>query len=178
MIIKLLIILGFIVFFEQNAAPITSRLTYSLIGILIIQKTNIILLSSIIITCSVSASIITRLLYWPLESKIQNYQQKHNNKDRISKIQQLLSKYITKQKKLSKINSRLKNYTQTRKGKFMLFLCSIATLASIIPDVFTIWVTRNKLNLFQYTIAAILGKCLAYLPVILIEKSIFKIFDM
>lgn len=178
MITKLLILLGSALFIEQNIPPAVSWFSYSLIGILIAQWVNLILLSCIVIGSSSLNSVLTWIVFWPLREKIRRYQQRSKYQDRISHMGKNVHAYFTKKKKLNRFNLRLERYTLTRTGKFMLFLCSILILASAIPDVFAVGATRKRLNLLSYTIAVILGKCLAYLPIILLGKSILHLINV
>ncbi len=177
MVTRLLVLLGIILFIEQNIPPALSRLSYSLIGILITLKTNIYLLSLVVIWSSSLNSILTWIVFMPLKERIHRYQQRHNYQDRISYITKRTNKFLTKKKNINKFNTRLQNYTLTRTWKAMLFVCCILIWASAIPDVFIIWVTRKKLNFFYYAIAAILAKCIAYLPIILLGKSLLSLIS-
>ena len=113
-----------------------------------------------------ASSILIRLLYGYMHRKILKFKAKRNNDDRISRLENRFARYIENRKRLSKLNKRITNYLETRNSKRVLFLLTIVAIDSAIPDIVAIGIVRKKLPFPLFVLAAIIGKCTVYLPVI------------
>jgi hypothetical protein len=117
-----------------------------------------------------ASSIMIWLLYGYMHKKILRFKEKRNNDDRISRIENRISKYMENRKRLSKLNKKITTYLETRNSKRVLFLLTIVAIDSAIPDIVAIGIVRKKLPFPLFILAAFIGKCTVYLPVIRLGK--------
>jgi membrane protein YqaA with SNARE-associated domain len=94
------------------------------------------------------------------------FKEKRDNKDRISRLENRLAKYLENKKRLSKLNKKITNYLETKNSKRVLFLLTIVAIDSAIPDIVATGIVRRKLPFPLFILAAIIGKSTVYLPVI------------
>ena len=93
-----------------------------------------------------------------MHQKILAFKNKRDNKDWISRLENRISLYIENRKRLSKFNSKITNYLETRNSKLVLFLITIVAIDSAIPDIVVIGIVRKKLPFALFILAAIIGK--------------------
>jgi hypothetical protein len=116
------------------------------------------------------SSTLIRLLYGYIHKKILKFKEKRNNDDRISRLEKRFAKYLENRKRLSKLNTKITNYLETRNSKLVLFLLTIVAIDSAIPDIVAIGIVRKRLPFPLFILAAMIGKCTVYLPVIRLGK--------
>ena len=114
MIFKLLF-LCFLIFIETIIPPAITPFSYSLIGMLLIQKINPIFLSILVIGTSVASSIFTRFFLGYLIEKVRQYQLKHHHTDRFSRLESQYHKLLRKRKNVNRFSSKLQNYVDSGK---------------------------------------------------------------
>ena len=107
--------------------------------------------------------------------KIRAYQERKKHKDMISHIEKLIDRYFKKHRQLNTFGKKLEAKIHTNEGQAIICFFSILTLASAIPDFITIKIIRNKLHFSLFILAAILGKALAYLPIIFFGKGVLTL---
>jgi len=113
-----------------------------------------------------ASSILIRLLYGYMHRWILAFKEKRGNEDRISRLEKRFAKYLENKKRLSKLNKKITNYLETKNSKRVLFLLTIVAIDSAIPDIIAIGIVRKRLPFPLFIIAAVIGKCTVYLPVI------------
>lgn len=116
------------------------------------------------------SSILVRLLYGYAHKKILAFKEKNENKDRISRIEKRFADYIENRSRLSKINKKITNFLETKNSRLVLFLLTIVAIDSAIPDIVAIGIVRKRLPFRLFALAALIGKCTVYLPVIRLGK--------
>jgi len=169
MLLKHLII-SCLVIISPLFPPAIIPITYTLMGIRLLQGAGPIAMSFGTVIPAALSSIFIRLMYGYIHKKILVFKNERNNKDRISRLEHRFAKYIENKKRLSKLNKKITNYLETRNSKWVLFLLTIVAIDSAIPDVVAIGIVRKKLPFPLFIIAAIIGKCTVYLPVIRLGK--------
>lgn len=170
------ILLSFLVFISPVFPPVFIPIAYTLIGVRLFQWSGPIGLSlSTVIPAAVS-SILIRLLYGYVHRRILTFKAKRDNKDRISHLESKFARYLENKKRLSKINTRITNYLETKNSKRVLFLLTIVAIDSAIPDIVAIGIVRKRLPFSLFILAAFIGKCTVYLPVIWWAKRILQLF--
>ena len=107
-----------------------------------------------------------RLLYGYMHRRILAFKAKRNNKDRISRLENKFAKYVENRERLNKFNKKITSYLETRNSKRILFLLTIVAIDSAIPDIVAIGIVRKRLPFPLFILAAIIGKCTVYLPII------------
>jgi hypothetical protein len=113
-----------------------------------------------------ASSILIWLLYGYVHGKIVSFKTRRNNKDRISRLQKKIARYIENRRRLNKFNKKITNYLETKNSKLVLFLLTIVAIDSAIPDIVAIGIVRKRLPFPLFILAAIIGKSTVYLPVI------------
>jgi membrane protein YqaA with SNARE-associated domain len=116
------------------------------------------------------SSVMIRLLYGYMHKKILEFKAARDNKDWISRLEKRISKYLENRKRLSKLNKKITNYLESKNSRRVLFLLTIVAIDSAIPDIIAIGIVRKKLPFPLFILAAIIGKCTVYLPVIRLGK--------
>lgn len=146
--------------------PAIIPITYTLIGIRLLQGAGPIAMSFATVLPAAASSILIWLLYGYMHRRILAFKAKRDNKDRISRLENRFAKYLENRKKLSKLNKRITNYLETRNSRRVLFLLTIVAIDSAIPDIVAIGIVRRKLPFRLFIIAAVIGKSTVYLPII------------
>ncbi|MCX6825378.1 MAG: hypothetical protein NTY80_04130 [candidate division SR1 bacterium] len=170
------IVISLLVVISPIFPPVIIPITYTLMGIRLLQGAGPIAMSFSTVLPAAASSILIRLLYGYVNKKILSFKEKRNNKDRISRLQNRFAIYISNRKRLSKINNKITNYLETRNSKLILFLLTIVAIDSAIPDIVAIGIVRKRLPFWLFIIAAIIGKSTVYLPVIWGAKRILNMF--
>ena len=164
------IIISCLVFVSPVFPPVFIPITYTLIGIRLVQGAGPIAMSlSTVIPAAVS-SIIIWLLYGYVHKKLLAFKHKRNHEDRISRLEKKFATYIENRSRLSKLNKKITNYLETKNSKLVLFLLTIVAIDSAIPDIIAIGIVRKRLPFVLFILAAIIGKSTVYLPVIRLGK--------
>jgi membrane protein YqaA with SNARE-associated domain len=101
-----------------------------------------------------------------MHKRILAFKEKRNHDDRISRLENRFARYLENKKRLSNLNRRITNYLETKNSKRVLFLLTIVAIDSAIPDIVAIGIVRKRLPFPLFIIAAVIGKCTVYLPVI------------
>lgn len=156
--------------------PAIIPITYTLMGIRLLQGAGPIAMSFGTVIPAAASSILIRLLYWYVHKRILAFQEKRDNKDRISRLENRFATYIENRKWLSKFNKKITNYLGTKNSKRALFLLTIVAIDSAIPDIVAIGIVRKRLPFWLFIIAAFIGKSTVYLPVIWWAKRILNLF--
>ncbi len=175
MLLKHLII-SILVIISPIFPPAIIPITYTLMGIRLLQGAGPIAMSFGTVLPAAASSILIRLLYGYVNKRILAFQEKRDNKDRISRLENKFATYIQNRKWLSKFNKKITNYLETRNSKRILFLLTIVAIDSAIPDIVAIGIVRKRLPFPLFIIAAIIGKSTVYLPVIWWAKRILTMF--
>lgn len=170
------IIISLLVIISPIFPPAILPITYTLMGVRLIQWSDPVAMSFATVIPGAISSILIRLLYGYIHRWILAFKTKRNNKDRISRLEKRLAKYIANKKRLSKMNNKITSYLETRKSKGVVFLLTILAIDSAIPDIVVIGIVRKKLPFFLFILAAIIGKATVYLPVIRAGKWILNLF--
>jgi len=105
-----------------------------------------------------------------MHKKILKFKAARNNDDWISRLEKKFARYIENRKKLSRLNKKITKYLETKNSKLVLFLLTIVAIDSAIPDIVAIGIVRKKLPFWMFILAALIGKCTVYLPVIRLGK--------
>ena len=171
------ILLSCLVAISPIFPPVIIPITYTLMGIRLLQGAGPIAMSFATVIPATASSILIRLLYWYLHRKILKFKEARDNKDRISRLEKRFAKYIENRKRLSKLNSKITNYLETKNSKLVLFLLTIVAIDSAIPDIVAIGIVRKRLPFLLFILAAIIGKCTVYLPVIRLGKWLLIRFN-
>jgi membrane protein YqaA with SNARE-associated domain len=150
--------------------PAIIPITYTLMGIRLLQGAGPIAMSFGTVVPAALSSILIRLLYGYMHKKILAFKHKNGHQDWISRLENRFAKYLENRKRLSKLNKKITNYLETRNSKRVLFLLTIVAIDSAIPDIVAIGIVRKKLPFPLFILAAIIGKCTVYLPVIRLGK--------
>jgi len=175
MLLKHLII-SCLVIISPIFPPAIIPVTYTLMGIRLLQGAGPIAMSFGTVLPAAASSILIWLLYGRLHRRILAFKEKRDNKDRISRLEKRFVKYMENKKWLSKLNTRITNYLETKNSKLVLFLLTIIAIDSAIPDIIAIGIVRKKLPFPLFIIAALIGKSTVYLPVIRWAKWILTLF--
>ena len=170
------ILLSFLVFISPVFPPVIIPIAYTLIGVRLIQWSGPIGLSFSTVIPAAASSILVRLLYGYMHKWILAFKAKRNNKDRISRLENRFAKYLENKKRLSNLNRKITNYLETKNSKRVLFLLTIVAIDSAIPDIIAIGIVRKRLPFPLFILAAFIGKCTVYLPVIRWAKRILNLF--
>jgi membrane protein YqaA with SNARE-associated domain len=101
-----------------------------------------------------------------MHKRILAFKAKRNHDDRISRLENRFARYLENKKRLSNINRKITNYLETKNSKRVLFLLTIVAIDSAIPDIVAIGIVRKRLPFRLFIVAAVIGKCTVYLPVI------------
>ncbi|MCX6824298.1 MAG: hypothetical protein NT085_04175 [candidate division SR1 bacterium] len=156
--------------------PVIIPITYTLIGIRLLQGAGPIAMSFGTVIPAAASSILIRLLYGYMHRWILRFKEKRNNKDWISRRENKFAIYIENRKGLSNFNKKITNYLEKRNSKRILFLLTIVAIDSAIPDIVAIGIVRKRLPFPLFILAAIIGKSTVYLPVIWGAKRILNMF--
>ncbi|EKD25221.1 MAG: hypothetical protein ACD_80C00102G0013 [uncultured bacterium (gcode 4)] len=170
------IIISCLVIISPIFPPIIIPITYTLMGIRLVQGASPITMSLATVIPATLSSILIRLLYGYMHKRILAFKEKRDNKDRISRLEKRFAEYVENKKRLSNFNSKIKNYLETRNSTLVLFLLTIVAIDSAIPDIAAIGIVRKKLPFPLFILAALIGKSTVYLPVIWGTKRILNIF--
>lgn len=170
------IIISCLVIISPIFPPVIIPITYTLIGIRLLQWAGPIAMSFGTVIPAAASSIIIRLLYWYLHRRILTFKENRDNKDWISRIENRFAKYIENRKRLSKLNNKITSYLETKNSKLVLFLLTIIAIDSAIPDLVAIGIVRKRLPFPLFVIAAVIGKATVYLPVIWGAKWLLNLF--
>lgn len=170
------IIISCLVIISPIFPPVIIPITYTLIGIRLLQGAGPIAMSFATVVPAAASSILIRLLYGYMNRRILAFKEKRDNKDWISRLEHKFAIYIGNRKRLSKLNNKITNYLETKNSKRILFLLTIVAIDSAIPDIIAIGIVRKKLPFPLFILAVIIGKCTVYLPVIWWAKRILNIF--
>lgn len=170
------IIISCLVVISPIFPPIIIPITYTLIGIRLLQGAGPIAMSISTVVPAAASSILIRLLYGYMHRRIITFKTKRNNKDWISRLENRFATYVENRKGLNKFNKKITNYLETKNSKRILFLLTIIAIDSAIPDIAAIGIVRKRLPFRLFIIAAIIGKSTVYLPVIWWAKRILNIF--
>jgi len=175
MLLKHLII-SFLVVISPIFPPVIIPITYTLMGIRLLQGAGPIAMSFATVIPAAWSSILIRLLYGYMHKKIHMFKEKRNNTDRISRLEKRFATYLENRNRLNKLNKRITNYLEKKNSKLVLFLLTIVAIDSAIPDIVAIGIVRKKLPFPLFVLAAIIGKSTVYLPVIWWAKWILTLF--
>ncbi len=170
------IIISLLVIISPVFPPVIIPITYTLIGIRLVQGAGPIAMSFATVIPAAASSILIRLLYGYVHRRILAFKEKRDNKDWISRLQKRFATYIENRERLSKLNTKITNYLETRNSKIALFLLTIVAIDSAIPDIVAIGIVRKRLPFPLFILAAIIGKSTVYLPVIWWAKRILNLF--
>lgn len=170
------IIISMLVFVSPVFPPAIIPFAYTLIGIRLLQWSWPIGLSFSTVIPAALSSVLIWLLYGYVHKKILAFKHKRNYNDRISRLEKKFADYIENKKRISKFNKKITNYLHTRNSKVVLFLLTIVAIDSAIPDIVAIGIVRKRLPFPLFIIAAIIGKCTVYLPVIWLWKGLLNLF--
>lgn len=170
------ILLSLLVFISPVFPPVIIPISYTLVGIRLLQWSGPIGLSFSTVIPAAASSILIRLLYGYMHRRILAFKAKRDNKDWISRLENRFAKYIENRKRLSRINNKITTYLETRNSKLVLFLLTIVAIDSAIPDIVVIGIVRKKLPFLLFILAALIGKATVYLPVIWAGKWILNLF--
>lgn len=170
------IIISCLVMISPIFPPIIIPITYTLIGIRLVQGAWPVAMSLATVIPATISSILIRLLYGYVNKKIISFKTERDNKDWISRLQKRFAEYIGNRKRLSKLNNKITDYLETRNSKLVLFFLTIIAIDSAIPDMVAIGIVRNKLPFPLFILAALIGKSIVYLPVIWWAKLILNVF--
>ncbi|MFA5747784.1 MAG: hypothetical protein WC872_01590 [Candidatus Absconditabacterales bacterium] len=166
------ILLSCLVFVSPIFPPVIIPFAYTLIGVRLLQGAGPMALSLATVLPATLSSVMIWLLYGYAHKWILKFKEKRNNQDFISRFEYRISKYIENRKGLSKINKKIKNYLSTKDSKIILFLATIFAIDSAIPDIVVVGIVRKKLPFPLFILAAIIGKCTVYLPVIWLGEGL------
>ena len=150
-------------------------LAYSMIGVLLVQKADPRALSIMATVVSSGSCILTRLLWTYVHGKITEHQEKHKHKDRFSRMEKRIKNYFDKKESLGKYSEKIKNYTERAHGKFALGLVIIFLLQSAVPDVIAIRFLHKKIPFRYFSVTAIIGKAIVYVPFVFIGQSLISL---
>lgn len=156
--------------------PVIIPITYTLMGIRLVQGAGPIAMSLATVIPATISSILIRLLYGYVHKLILAFKAKRDNKDWISRLENKFATYIENRKWLSKFNKKITNYLGTKNSKRTLFLLTIVAIDSAIPDIVAIWIVRKRLPFPLFILAAFIGKSTVYLPIIWWAKRILTLF--
>ncbi len=166
------IIISCLVVISPIFPPAIIPLTYTLMGIRLLQWAGPIAMSFATVIPAALSTIFIRLLYGYFHKKILKFKEARNNNDWISRLEKRFAKYLENRKKLSKLNNRITDYLETKNSKLVLFLLTIVAIDSAIPDIVAIGIVRKRLPFPLFILAALIGKCTVYLPVIRLWKGL------
>lgn len=164
------IIISILVVISPIFPPAIIPVTYTLMGIRLLQWAGPIAMSFATVLPAAASSVLIRLLYGYFHKKILEFQKARDNKDRISRLQKRFARYVGNRKRLSKLNNKITNYLETKNSKLVLFLLTIVAIDSAIPDIVAIGIIRKRLPFPLFILAALIGKCTVYLPIIRLGK--------
>ncbi len=175
-----LIVLCVLIFFETVIPPAITPFSYSMITTLLVEHVNTIFLALLVIWTSVFSSLLTWYFFDYLVDRIRKYQIRHHYQDWISVTHRWVLRFMKKHRWFNRFSIKLQKYIDTTEGgKFTLFVFTVITLASALPDIVTIRIVKKHMHITTFLIAGTLGKALAYLPVIFLGKEIsFLILHM
>lgn len=172
------LIISLLVVVSPVFPPAIIPITYTLIGIRLLQWANPITMSVATVIPATMSSVLIRLLYGYINKRISAFKKNRNNDDRISHLQRRFTSYIENTKRLNRINTKIKQYLTTQNSKIMLFLMTILGIDSAIPDFVIIGIVRKKLPFPLFILAAFIGKAIVYLPIILAGKGILYLIGI
>lgn len=175
MLLKHLII-SFLVVISPIFPPVIIPITYTLMGIRLLQGAGPVAMSFATVIPAAGSSILIRLLYGYVHKKIHKFKEKRDNTDRISRLEKRFATYLENRKRLNKLNKKITNYLEKKNSKLVLFLLTIVAIDSAIPDIVAIGIVRKRLPFPLFILAAIIGKSTVYLPVIWWAKRILTLF--
>ena len=170
------IVISCLVVISPIFPPVIIPITYTLMGIRLLQGAGPIAMSFGTVLPAAASSILIRLLYGYANRRILTFKEKRDNKDWISRLENRFATYIENRKGLSKFNKKITKYLETRNSKRILFLLTIVAIDSAIPDIVAIGIVRKRLPFWLFIIAALIGKSTVYLPVIRWAKRILTMF--
>lgn len=170
------IIISLLVIVSPVFPPVIIPITYTLMGIRLLQGAGPIAMSFGTVIPAAASSILIWLLYWYIHKKIIKFKEKRNHDDRITRLENKFATYIENRKWLNKFNKKITNYLGTKNSKRTLFLLTIVAIDSAIPDIVVVGMVRKRLPFSLFIIAAIIGKITVYLPVIWWAKRILNLF--
>ena len=170
------IVISCLVVISPIFPPVIIPITYTLMGIRLLQGAGPIAMSFGTVLPAAASSILIRLLYGYAHRRILTFKAKRDNKDWISRLENRFAAYIENRKGLSKFNKKITKYLETRNSKRILFLLTIVAIDSAIPDIVAIGIVRKRLPFWLFIIAALIGKSTVYLPVIRWAKRILTMF--
>lgn len=170
------IIISCLVIISPIFPPVIIPITYTLIGIRLVQGAGPIGMSVATVIPAAASSILIRLLYGYMHKWILTFKTKRDNKDWISRLENRFAKYIENKKRLSAFNKKITNYLETKNSKRVLFLLTIVAIDSAIPDIIAVGIVRKRLPFALFVIAVCIGKATVYLPVIWWAKRILTLF--
>lgn len=170
------IIISCLVVISPIFPPVIIPITYTLMGVRLLQGAGPIAMSFGTVIPAALSSILIRLFYGYAHRWILAFKAKRDNKDWISRLENKFATYIENRKWLSKFNKKITNYLWTKNSKRALFLLTIVAIDSAIPDIVAIGIVRKRLPFPLFVLAAIIGKSTVYLPVIWWAKRILNLF--
>jgi membrane protein YqaA with SNARE-associated domain len=160
------LIISCLVIISPLFPPVIIPITYTLIGIRLLQGAHPIILSLATVLPAIMSSILIWVLYGYIHGKIHRFKEKRENKDRISQLKNRYARYIENKKGLRKMNKKILTYLERKDSKFIIFLLTILALDSAIPDIIVIGLVRKRISLPLFVLATIVGKSTVYLPII------------
>ncbi|HMS91768.1 MAG TPA: hypothetical protein PKC87_06090 [Candidatus Absconditabacterales bacterium] len=170
------IIISCLVIISPIFPPVIIPITYTLMGIRLVQGAGPIAMSIGTVIPAALSSIAIWLLYGYMHRWILKFKEKRDNKDWISRWESKFATYIENRKGLNKFNKKITNYLEAKNSKRVLFLLTIVAIDSAIPDIAVIGIVRKRLPFVLFIIAATIGKATVYLPVIRGAKWILNVF--
>lgn len=150
---------------------------YSMGSVFLVQNVNPRILSGVFVGISTLAAIILRFAEWYIIKKFQEYQRKHHHRDLISRRSKKFTSHL-EPKNTKKRRSKFKDSLAADQNQGTLFVLAILGFAPTIPDIVTVALLQKRLKLWYFIIAAILWKCIQFLPFVFLGKWILAYFNI
>jgi membrane protein YqaA with SNARE-associated domain len=144
-------------------------LGYSLIGILLLQKANPWLLSSIVVGIGTTSVILMRIIQNEIIQELAIFK-KLDKQDPFHRRVNQINTYFRSRKSIEKFSLRREKNLETRRGKVSTFLFAIFCYLPIIPDIIATRLLYKKMKFIPFVLAVIIGKIINYVPLIFLGK--------
>ncbi len=152
--------------------------SYAIGGTLLVQNINLRLLSAIYIIFATSSVIMLRFIEWYIIKKIEIYQEKVHHKDFLSRRWKKIKIYMENMKNGHKTWTNFKKQLASEQGQRTLFILAIVGFMPTIPDAVTVALLQKRLKFWYFVLAAIIWKCIQFLPFVFLGKWILIYFKL
>jgi membrane protein YqaA with SNARE-associated domain len=166
---------GVVVFVSPVLPPILVPLSFSMLGVLIVQWANPWVLSGIMITSTVLEMAFIWWITWIILRRMEKYKETTHKPDFVTSIWRKFVGYLIRRAKANRASQRVDGYLRTRSGKVLIFLLAIFCSAPTVPDIITVRLFRRKMPFGSFIIAAFLGKIISFVPFVFFGKGILTL---